>query len=263
MATYKKRGNKVRKPKKDEVNDIEEIQFDGESTTKEVFDTLDETASKSEKWLEKNQKIVFSVLGVILIGILAYVAYFKFIQTPKEIKAADQLAYAKADFFKAENATQNIDSLYTIALNGKDNKFGLTDVAETYTGTKAGNLANYMAGIAYMNLGDYKNAVKYLNEFSSDDAVLAPIAKGKLGDAFSDLDQLDDALAYYKEAAEMSDNSVTTPLYLLKAGNTAMDLGKYDQAVVFFKEIKEKYPNSDEAKRIDVKINEAKYASKK
>ena len=263
MATYKKRGNKVRKPKTDEVNDIEEIQFDGESTTKEVFDTLDETASKSEKWLEENQKIVFTVLGVILIGILAYVAYFKFIQAPKEIKAADQLAYAKADFFAAENATQNLDSLYTIALNGKDNKFGLTDVAETYSGTKAGNIANYMAGISYLHLGDYKNAVKYLGEFSSDDAVLAPIAKGKLGDAFSDLDQLDDALSYYKEAAKLSENSVTTPLYLLKAGNTAMDLGKYDEAVILFEEIKEKYPNSDEAKRIDIAINEAKYASKK
>lgn len=263
MATYKKRGNKVRKPKNDQINDVEEIKFDGESTTKEVFDTLDETASKSEKWIEKNQKVIFTVLGLVLIGIIAYVAYFKFIQAPKEIKAADQLAYSKADFFKAENATEKTDSLYTIALNGKDNKFGLTDVAATYSGTKAGNLANYMAGISYMNLGDYKNAVKYLSEFSSDDAVLGPIAKGKLGDAFSDLDQLDDALSYYKKAAEMSDNSVTTPLYLLKAGNTAIDLGKYDEAVTYFKEIKEKYPNSDEAKRIEAKINEAKYASKK
>ena len=183
MATYKKRGNKVRKPKKD-VNDFEEVQYDGESTTKEVFETLDETASKSEKWLEENQKLVFGFIGLVLLGIFAYVAYFKFIQAPKEIKAADQLAYSKADFLAAQKATQNIDSLYTIALNGKDNKFGLTDVAETYSGTKAGNLANYMAGISYMNLGDYKNAVKYLSEFSSDDVVLAPIAKGKLGDAF-------------------------------------------------------------------------------
>jgi TolA-binding protein len=262
MATYKKRGNKVRKPKKDDIKDIEEIQFDGESTTKEVFDTLDETASKSEKWLEENQKIVFSILGVVLLGILAYVAYFKFIQAPKELKAADQLAFAKADFFKAESATQNADSLYVIALNGKDNKFGLTDIASTYSGTKAGNLANYMAGISYLNLGDYKNAVKYLNEFSSDDAVLAPIAKGKLGDAFSDLEQLEDALSYYEEAAEISDNSVTTPLYLLKAGNTAMDLGKYDKALSLFEKIKEKYPNSDEAKRIDVSIKAAKFASK-
>lgn len=263
MATYKKRGNKVRKPKTDEINDIEEVQFDGESTTKEVFDALDETASKSEKWLEKNQKYIVGILGIVLIGILGYVAYFKFIQTPNEIKAADQLSFAKADFFTAQNATQNIDSLYTIALNGKDNKFGLTDVAETYSGTKAGNLANYMAGISYMNLGDYKNAVTYLNKFSSDDAILAPIAKGKLGDAFSDLDQLDEALSYYLEAAELSENSVTTPLYLLKAGNTAMDLGKFDKALTYFEKIKEEYPNSEEAKRIEVSINEARYASKK
>ncbi len=263
MATYKKRGNKVRKPKTDEVKDIEEIQFDGESTTKEVFDTLDETASKSEKWLEENQKLVYIFLGVLLFGIMAYVGYYKFIQAPKEIKAADELAYAKALFFEAETATQDKDSLYVVALNGKDNKFGLMDIATEYSGTKAGNMANYMAGIASINTGDFKNAIKYLSDFESDDVVLGPIAKGKLGDAFTDLDQLDDAFSYYKEAAELADNSVVTPLYLLKAGMTAMDLGKFDQAVILFTEIKEKYPNSEEGKRIDTYINEAKYASKK
>ena len=262
MATYKKRGNKVRKPKVKDVADLEEIQFDGESTTKEVFDTLDQTASKSEEWLEKNQKAVFTILGIILLGILVYVGYTRFIQAPKEIKSADDFAYAKSLFFEAKKATQNIDSLYTIALNGKDNKFGLIDITKEYSGTKAGNLANYMAGIAYLNIGDYKNAIGYLENFNADDDVLGPIATGKIGDAFADLDQLDDALEYYIKASKITDNEVTTPLYLFKAGNTAMDLHKFDQALTMFNEIKEKYPNSDEAKRIDLYINQAKYASK-
>ncbi len=263
MATYKKRGNKIRKPKVDDtIADLEQVEFDGESTTKEVFDALDVTASKSEEWLEKNQKAIFTVLGIVLIGILAYVGYTRFIQAPKEIKAADDFAYAKSLFFEADKATQNIDSLYTIALNGKDNKFGLLDITKEYSGTKAGNLANYMAGIAYTNMNDYKNAIAYLQKFEADDAALGPIATGKIGDAFSDLEQLNEAFDYYSKAAKMVDNEVTTPLYLFKAASTAMELKKYDQALKMFSEIKEKYPNADEAKRIDLYINQAKYASK-
>mgnify|MGYP003720007231 CR=1 FL=1 len=53
MATYKKRGYKP-KTKAEKESQIEQ-----ESTTAEVFNTLDETASKTEAWVEKNQKIIF------------------------------------------------------------------------------------------------------------------------------------------------------------------------------------------------------------
>ena len=50
MATYKKRGGKPRtKAEKDVL--VEE-----NSTTAEVFNTLDEGASRTEAWVEKNQK---------------------------------------------------------------------------------------------------------------------------------------------------------------------------------------------------------------
>ena len=50
MATYKKRGYKP-KTKEDKKSAIEE-----QSTTAEVFNTLDEGASKTEEWVVKNQK---------------------------------------------------------------------------------------------------------------------------------------------------------------------------------------------------------------
>jgi len=54
MATYKKRGNKGKKGNQANIED--------QSTTAEVFNTLDETASRSEQWVEKNQKIIFTGL---------------------------------------------------------------------------------------------------------------------------------------------------------------------------------------------------------
>ncbi len=63
MATYKKRGNKVKKGNQGNIED--------QSTTAEVFNTLDETASRSEQWVEKNQKIIFTGLIAIAAVIVA------------------------------------------------------------------------------------------------------------------------------------------------------------------------------------------------
>jgi tetratricopeptide (TPR) repeat protein len=263
MATYKKRGNKVRNSKvKDDGSYLEDVKFDGESTTQEVFDSLDETASRSEQWLEKNAKMVYTVLGVLLIGMLAFLAYNKFVKEPKEVKAANYLAYSKSAFNEAENAAKNIDSLYNIALNGVNNNYGLLEVASKFSGTKAGNLANYMAGMSYLKMNEYDKAVEFLSKFSSEDEILDPMAKGKIGDAFADINQLEDALTYYTKAATVRNNSLTTPLYLFKAANTALDLGKFDQALKMFIQIQTDYPKSDEAKDIQMYINRAKYATK-
>lgn len=262
MATYKKRGNKAKKPKLDDNSYLEDSQFDGESTTQEVFDSLDETASKSEKWLEENAKMVYTVLGVFLIGMLVFLAFNKFVQEPKEVKAANHLAYSKALFNDAEKALKSQDSLYNMALNGVDNKYGLIEISSKYAGTKAGNIANYMAGMAFLKTNEYDKAINHLDKFSSEDAILAPMAKGKIGDAFADLNQLEDAYDYYKQAIAIQENSFSTPLYLFKAGNTALDLGKFDEALTMFEKIKASYPKSDEAKEIELYINRAKYASK-
>jgi hypothetical protein len=61
------------------------------------------------------------------------------------------------------------DSLYKLSLNGSEGKFGFIKIADEYSGTD-GNLANYYAGMAYLNTGKYNEAIDYLNK--SDDIVL-------------------------------------------------------------------------------------------
>ncbi len=117
--------------------------------------------------------------------------------------------------------------------------------------------------MAYLNLKDYKNAVTYLSDFSSDDLVLAPMAKGSIGDAFVQLNQPEDALDYYEQAAKMRKNDFTTPLYLYKAGIIAMELGKADKALTYFNDIKENYASSTEATNIDVFIGKARVLANK
>jgi tetratricopeptide (TPR) repeat protein len=255
MATYKKKYKA--KTKEEKEHNIEEG-----STTAEVFNTLDETASKTEAFVEKNQKYIFVIIGVVALVVLGYLGYKEFIAKPKQTMAMNDMFQAQKYFNDAVNGTAK-DSLYNLALTGGEGKFGMLDIIEEYSGTPSANLASYYAGTAYLRLKDYKNAVEHLNNFKSEDEILAPLAKGNIGDAFVQLNQPKDALEYYEEAAKMRDNEYTTPMYLFKAGAIALDLGQADKALGYFKRIKEDYPNATEASTVDVFIGKAQVLASK
>lgn len=245
MATYKKRGFK---PK----NKAEEAQMEEhDSTTAEVFNTLDEGASKTEEWVQKNQNYILAVIGSVAIGVLAYLAYHQFIQKPKEASAANELFYPQQYFDQALTSETAKDSLFTLALNGAEGKYGFLDIIEEYSGTKAANLAEYSAGMTYLNLQQYGEAISHLENFSSEDDIMGAMAKGGIGDAFSQLNQPEDALDYYEKAIAHSKNDFTTPRFLLKAGIIAMEMEQKEKALGYFERIKEEYPKSAEGIGVD------------
>ncbi|QTD38121.1 tetratricopeptide repeat protein [Polaribacter batillariae] len=255
MATYKKKYKPEGKKEQQNVDNME-------STTAEVFNTLDETASKSEQWIEKNSKPLFYSLVAVVVIFLAYLGYNKYIVEPNELEASNELAFPRKYFDEAATAGSGIDSLLNLGLEGVDGKYGFLDIAQKYSGTDAGNLANYYAGVSYLQMKNYEKAIEYLNKFDSDDALLGPVSLGAIGDAFADIDQLEDALDYYEKAANKKENAFTTPLYLYKAGQTAMQLKKFDKAESLFTKIKENYPNSDQGRDVEKFIYAAKYAGK-
>lgn len=258
MATYKKKGYKP-KTKVEKEENIEEG-----STTAEVFNTLDETASKTEDFVAKNQKYIFIIIGVVALVVLGSLGYKEFISKPKQANAMNDMFQAQKYFDQAvSGAATAKDSLYNLALNGGEGKFGMLDIIEEYSGTASANLATYYAGTAYLRLKDYKNAIEYLSDFKSEDEILAPLAKGNIGDAFVQLNQPEDALGYYEQAAEMRDNEYTTPMYLFKAGTIALDLGEADKALKYFKRIKDEYSNSTEASKVEVFIGKAQVLANK
>lgn len=252
MATYKKRGFKPNN-KAEKLEHIED-----HSATAEVFKSLDEGASKTEEWVATNQKYIFIIVGIVAAAVLGYLGYNKFIAEPAQQDAMNDMYKAKSYFNEAANAvSKDKDSLYNLALNGSEGKFGLLDIIQEHSGTPAANISNYYAGMAYLNLKDYKNAIEFLVKYSSDDEVTGAIAKGAIGDAFIQLNQPEDALGYYDQAATMRSNEFTSPMYLYKAGITALDLGMADKALTYFSKIKIDYPKSTEASTVDVYIGKA------
>ena len=256
MATYNKRGYKT--PKEKEVKDENTVEDaiiidEKDSTTAEVFSKLDETASKTEDWVAKNQKIIIGLVGAVALFTIGYMGYQKFIAEPKQNEAAEEMFVAQQNFEKATNGVAT-DSLYKLALNGAEGKYGFIKIADEYSGTDAGNLANYYAGMAYLNTGKFSEAIDYLSKFSSDDILLSTLAKGAIGDAHAEKNEKEEALSFYVKASESNVNDYTTPRFLLKAGKMALELNKKEEALKYFTTIKESYDNSPEAGTVDALI---------
>lgn len=256
MATYNKRGYKAPKPKEDKIDNefIDDVAIDAtDSTTAGVFNSLDETASRTEDFVARNQKIILGIVGVAFIGAIAYFLYTKFVVEPKEVEATNEMYVAQKNFQLATDGTAS-DSLYNLALNGAEGKLGFVKIADEFSGTDAGNLANYYAGIAYLNTGKNDEAITHLEKFNSSDVMLKALAIGAIGDAHSQKNQIKEALDFYKKALSSNENEFTTPRFTLKAGKSALALGNKEEALKFFTDIKDKYESTPEAQGIDALI---------
>jgi tetratricopeptide (TPR) repeat protein len=254
MATYKKKGSKS----KSSLSNLEELE--NKSATAGVFNTLDDGASKTEEWVAANQKYIFVVIAIAAVFVLGYLGFDKYIQQPAESNAMNEMHHAQT-YFESANQTKN-DSLFTLSLSGTDGKFGMIDIIENYSGTKASNLASYYAGMSYLNLNDYQNAIKYLSKFKSEDQILGATATGSIGDSFSQLNQFEDAMEYYEKAINYSSNDFTTPMYLLKAGYVGLEIDQQKKSLNFFNRIKSEFSSSIEATNIEALIGMASASSK-
>jgi len=120
MATYKKRGDKRSNKSKSAQN------IENQSSTAEVFETLDLTANRTESIVAKYQNYILSIMLLVVVISLGYLGYEKFVKEPKSIEAASELNKAQYYFDLALNAN-NSDSLYLRALNGGDGRYGFLE----------------------------------------------------------------------------------------------------------------------------------------
>lgn len=221
---------------------------------REIPEGIEGALSKSEKFIEDNQKIILRIVFVVVVIIAVYVGLKRFYLIPKQAEAQSQMFVAEQYF--------EIDS-FNLALYGDGNYSGFLEIIEDYGWTKSGNLSKYYAGISYLRLGQFDEAIEYLKDFKANDKMIDPIARGAIGDAYVELNDLETGLDYYLKAAEISDNNFTTPLYLMKASLIYEKLEKFTKARELYLKIQKEYPeyarNNNIEKyiaRVQVKINE-------
>lgn len=201
--------------------------------------------SKTEAFVENNQKqISYVVIGIIII-ILAIMGYNKFIKQPKEKTAYEQMFMAEYYF--------GIDSL-NLALIGDGNYPGFYDIVDDYKYTKAGNLAHYYIGMILMKQKNYEEAISHLKKFKSKDEILSAMANGAKGDAYVELGELDNALDSYLDAAENNPNMFVSPIFFAKAAWVYEQQQKYEKAIDLYKTIKKDFFRSFEGREADKNI---------
>lgn len=183
-------------------------------------DALAEKLGSAENWLESNAKLVIGIGVAIALGVAGYFGfnYYKEDQNEQAQKEMFQAVY----YFEADSLTQ--------ALEGDGNNLGFLDIIKDYGITKAGNLAQYYAGACYLKQGKYEDAIKHLEDFSSNDLLVQPRAYSLIGDAYMELKKYDDAAKYYNKAADYKPNKYFTPTYLMKVALAYEKLNQNDKA---------------------------------
>lgn len=213
------------------------------------FEAVEVALSKTEKYIEDNRKSLTIIIVAIAAVVGIYLGYRKFYLEPKENEAQSEMFMAER-YFEQDS--------FKLALEGDGQYLGFLDIIDDYGFTKCANLSNFYAGICYLRMGEFEEAVDYLEQFDGNDRLVAPVALGATGDAYVELNELKKGVKYYEKAAILNANEMTSPVYLLKAGYVYEELGEYKKAVEAYENIKYKYPNSDEAREIDKYITAAK-----
>ncbi|MDR2408648.1 MAG: tetratricopeptide repeat protein [Bacteroidales bacterium] len=188
--------------------------------------------------------------GIVLIAVLAYMLFY----IPGQQKKAEVAIYKAEQYFA-------MDSLM-LALNGDGQYDGVLSVIDNYGNTKTGNRAKYIAGICYLKLGQYDEAIEYLKKFKSRDKLVSVQALGSLGDAYMEKNDLDNAAKYYKKAVSKNENDLITPVYLLRLGMLYEMQGKWSDAASYYEQLQQDYTQSHEAMEIEKRIAYVKTKSK-
>ncbi len=217
---------KIRKPKKDnkEILPIENTE------------AINETLNKSEEFINKNKNKIYSILGFLMILFLSF-SIFSYLKTNQNNTAQEEMFQAVYYFEK--------DSLVQ-ALNGDGNNYGFLEIIDEYGLSDAANLSKFYAGASYLKLGNYDNAIKYLNDFSSSDLLIQARAYSLIGDSYVEINDYENAIYYFKKASNENPNEFFTPNYLLKLALVYEEIGDLGSALDTYEEIIKEFKNSPE-----------------
>ena len=211
-----------------------------------------------EVFYEKNKKAVTYGGGAIL-AIVALFSFYKFYWLPGQEKEANNEAFFAQTYFEKDSFLVALNGgLNVQTADGPKTMMGFNDIADAYSATKTGNLANYYAGICYLRTGKFAEAIEALEKFKGKDEMVAPVATGAIGDANMELNNIDEAIKFYLKAAEQSNNDFTTPIYLKKAAFAYEQKANYTEALATYERLKNEFAKSTEAREVDKYIARVK-----
>ena len=174
----------------------------------------------SRSWIEKNARLLFVVVGILLLlgGVWAFVS-------------ASSAAREEAAALAAAEATTAEDFL---------------KVAREFSGTQRAAIA-YIQAASLQNFssdweGLRKTAEEFLKKYPHHAAEI--FVNMSLGAALDALGEKEAAVSVYQKAAEKRPDSFRAPEALFRAGVIRQELNNKDEARVLFDSILQRYPAS-------------------
>jgi tetratricopeptide (TPR) repeat protein len=208
-----------------------------------------EVVSKTERYIDENQKSLTIIISAIVILIAMYFIYTKWYIAEEELNAQREMYMAEIWFER--------DSL-DLAIYGDMQWPGFEEIVDEYSITPSGNLANYYLGICYLRKGMFEDAIESLSAFDSDDLMVSSVATGAIGDAYMELGEVKTAASFYMDAANDKENDFTSPIYLMKAAAAYEELENYKKALGIYENIKKNYADTKEGLEVDKYLERAK-----
>jgi TolA-binding protein len=210
------------KKQKEEHSNLEFIESP-EALAKEI--------NKAQGLVEKNKNLLTYIGGAVLLLVVGYLGYNWY--------SNKQDAEGQAALFPL------VSKFDTDSTKGLLNEF--IKVADVYGMSKAGNLAHFYAGVVALKEGKYDISIEQLKDFSSTDLLVQARAYSLIGDAYVEKKAYDDAITYYKKAADHKPNKFFTPVYLMKLAGAYEANKNTDNAIEAYSTIIDKYEESQES----------------
>jgi tetratricopeptide (TPR) repeat protein len=209
---------------------------------------------KARGFWDQYSKPITYIASAIIVVVAAWLIYKYMFKVPKQEKADKVVFVTQKYFTEFTTATDSAKlQLATKVLNGDGVNPGALKIINQYSGTPAANLCDYYAGACFLQLAQYEKAIKYLKDFDANGATqIQSRALGMIGDAYAEMNKNDDALNYYKKAADVNEkDAFTSSEYLFRAALFAQTIGKTKDAIDLFKKIKSDYPLTEKAADVD------------
>jgi len=198
----------------------------------------DISGEKIKEQFKSNSKLRMTtmIVGGLVLIVLGYFAYRQLFWVPSNEQSKDSY-WPALNLAVADSTDAAIDEL-GVQANKFDGKIG-------------GEVAQFVYARQLMKVGDFAAAITELEAVDVNDTYVAVMAKGLIGDCYSEQENYTTAAESYLAASDIIDNELTTPMYLMKAALCAEQVQDFTTAVECYNKIKDNYPGFAATKQID------------
>ena len=186
---------------------------------------------------EQYPNLLLYAVAAIALAVAGWLLYKEMIVKPKQVEAVSAMWQAEQQF--------GLDS-FQLALNDPGGGFdGFLALADKFSGTPAGNMAHYYAGVCYLQSGSFDEAISQMEDFSADGELLPALKYGVMGDCYAEKEDFGKALDLYEKAADATKNDLLGMYYLKKLGMLNEKQGNKDAALEAYERIRRDYANQN------------------